>query len=109
MGSEHSTQAKNDVPNDMIVDMALRLSKDKLLSKDELNEWNKFFLSKYPRGKITLKQFIKENKRKLVNINWDFEGFFEHIFKVLDVDGNGSIDFKVSLLLSVSASALACC
>ena len=87
MGQEQSHGSTKDV--------LAEIAEDLFLTFEEVEDWYKQFVHKYPKGKITRKRFVKENIRRLKITNWDCADFFSHIFDRLDLDKNGKIDFKV--------------
>ena len=73
------------------------IAKNTALSKEEVHTQFANFASKYPNGKIALKDFSLMLKSCFPNKN--VAKLEKHIFRMCDADGDESIDFKEFMMI----------
>lgn len=79
-----------------------QLSRETLFPTKKLDEWLRFFNSRFPDGKVNREEFVAIYREKW-NCPGDASDLCDHVFRHYDRDGNGSIDFR-ELMTALSAS-----
>lgn len=79
-----------------------RLSRETLFPTKKLDEWFRFFNSRFPDGKVNREEFEAIYREKW-NCPGDASDLCAHVFRHYDRDGNGFIDFR-ELMSALSAS-----
>ena len=68
-----------------------------VFSRDEILQWHDTFRKECPTGLMTKPEFVKMYSAMFPN--GDAADFADIIFRAYDIDGSGTIDFKVNFLL----------